>query len=84
MRYRPREMRADKDPFATPYARYASQIYVPDDQSPPAYCTVFGHIMKCGGSTIKSALETAQPPELPQPGKCISALGISRAAWKMV
>lgn len=46
----------------------SSQIYVPDDGNLPKYCTVFGHMMKSGGSTIKWALDTAQSPEERQPG----------------
>ena len=44
------------------------QIYVPDNADPPAFCTVFGHIMKSGGSTIKWALDSAQPEHERQPG----------------
>lgn len=45
------------------------QIYVADNADPPAFCTVFGHIMKSGGSTIKWALDSAQPEHERQPGK---------------
>lgn len=59
-------------PRVLPFAHARLQIFAPfDPELPPSYCTVFTHLVKSGGSSIKGQLrEESRKLGLPKPGKC--------------